>query len=732
MIGLVRNSIMTHATFDIARVNIGKLIVCDKNLLALKCLLSVVPEQQREQLILGISGEELRVLRSIIKSIKEVVLYRISTCKEHEAVRSNILSACCGPNVDLPALSAALGIYENRNWPKLKIYRSRRVAYLRGSTMDMSGDRYKGLHYGFPVEVIRVLQNWFLDDDCSTPDVRGRKVFYTDEHGNRTPKILRHMKAGDRDENHALFLKLRGEKCLAICSKSLSTSGRRMTPRVPGKTILESYRPNFVKYFKGTEFGECSLCKPAYDNYLLFKRCAEEIKPSIYLPETASLYVRSKVCLPTTGDRRHECEDNRCAQCSFVNYFIEDPMLSKEQKKYVCRTNFGEEYGIDFIWDSIVEWREFENVGVELPGKRKYEHLIYKACTGTMKQFLLIFQRACLKLKPHKIYQHRCDRRKLLSKTPNNRNLVDGVAAIYADYSENLKKLSGRSGTPTQYRYLPDFSLLNAPTFLRKKGGPIRIDYHCISDDPKHDTSLWPNSLLQIVRHIKLNNPQVCHFEITTDTSKKEFKSVAVFKRVLDSIVLPLNVSVSLCNFGPQHGKFLYDGCGRVWAERYKGRCVAELGIYADDLLRVVDYMNTNFDNAVAKSSDIIKRITLYTTPVEHKLSQWKSIPGTTQNHQFLLMSEYPNSFHFRRYWCGDCMACKKLDFLSCKARNCGSCKAYTFQRKSTSVKSKSIKGNKRDGVLVDKEDGKGKSKRKRGGIAILPVTGQPKKRRLR
>ena len=88
-----------------------------------------------------------------------------------------------------------------------------------------------------------------------------------------------------------------------------------------------------------------------------------------------------------------------------------------------------------------------------------------------MKQFILMFQRACLKLKPHKIYQHRCERRKLLSKTSNNTKLADGVAAIYADYSENLKKLSGRSGTPTQYRYLPDFSLLNAPTFIKKGGG---------------------------------------------------------------------------------------------------------------------------------------------------------------------------------------------------------------------------------------------------------------------
>ena len=114
---------------------------------------------------------------------------------------------------------------------------------------------------------------------------------------------------------------------------------------------------------------------------------------------------------------------------------------------------------------------------------------------------------------------------------------------------------------------MPDFSLLNIPCFIRQQGQIIRLDYHCISEDPKHDTCLWPTSLRQVVDHIITAYPRVIHFEVTTDTSKKEFKSVAVFKRILDNIVNPLKISVSLCNFGPQHGKFLYDGSGRTWAE---------------------------------------------------------------------------------------------------------------------------------------------------------------------
>ena len=218
-----------------------------------------------------------------------------------------------------------------------------------------------------------------------------------------------------------------------------------MTPRVPGKTILESCRPKHVKYFKSTDFGDCSLCKPAYYNYEIFKGFVEELNPSIDLPETVSLYVRSKVCSLTAGDRRHGCEDNRCAHCSFANYCVEDHALPKKHSKYVCRRTFSEEHRVEFIWDSIVEWKEYESIGVEMPGKRKYEHLIYKTCTGTMEQALLVFQRLCMRVKPHKFYQHRCERRKLLSKINNSNHLIDGVVALIADYSENLKKYKSLS-----------------------------------------------------------------------------------------------------------------------------------------------------------------------------------------------------------------------------------------------------------------------------------------------
>ena len=129
-------------------------------------------------------------------------------------------------------------------------------------------------------------------------------------------------------------------------------------------------------------------------------------------------------------------------------------------------------------------------VGEDLPGKRKYDHLIYKTFTGTVKDFLLVFQRQCSRMKPHKVYQHAQSKRKGFSHMEDNEALGEEVAAIYADYSQNPKKVSCRSGIQQQYRDMPDFSLLNIITFSRECSVPQRVDYHCISDDPKHDTSL--------------------------------------------------------------------------------------------------------------------------------------------------------------------------------------------------------------------------------------------------
>ena len=461
------------------------------NIAAVRRLLGVLSSEERDIIVSELDLQGHGVSSGITTAIKDIIHYRSSKDLEQEALRSTVISACCGPDVTLKELSNVLGIYGNRNYFKLNVYRRRREAYLAGHATNLSGERYASQRHGYPEDVMSFLTRWFVDDCCSTPDRWGRKVYHINDSGLKVQTVIRHMKAADRWENHKLFVSLRGEECRRICSTSLRAAGRKLQPRIPGSTLLESCRPNFVKYFQKYEFGDCSLSKPSWDNYPVFVQSVQEASENIKLPETVSTYVRSRIFVLTHGDRRHECEENRCRRCSFINYFIDDPKIPKNiSKKYSSLVRFEQQYNIELLLGSDVEWREHEVVGDELPGKRKYAHLIYKSVRGTLADFLLVFQRACIKMKPHKFYHRRRNERKLLAKLSNNSALTEGMVVIFADYCQNLKKMSTTSGIAIQYRDMPDFSLLNIPCFIRHQAQIIRFDYHCISDDPKNDTCL--------------------------------------------------------------------------------------------------------------------------------------------------------------------------------------------------------------------------------------------------
>ena len=123
-----------------------------------------------------------------------------------------------------------------------------------------------------------------------------------------------------------------------------------MTPRVPSERLLDSLRPNNCKFFTQSTYGECSLYRPGYDNYRIFKTAAEELVFGLNLPATVSQFVRERVCPGTKGEDRHRCENNACKKCSFVNYFIDDPNIKrKDAEKVGCVTTFTQEYGVHFL-----------------------------------------------------------------------------------------------------------------------------------------------------------------------------------------------------------------------------------------------------------------------------------------------------------------------------------------------------------------------------------------------
>ena len=73
------------------------------------------------------------------------------------------------------------------------------------------------------------------------------------------------------------------------------------------------------------------------------------------LPETVSLFIRSKVCLDTVGAERHRCEDGLCNQCSFMNYFAVDESIQTSRKNScVCEKSFSKEHNINFILDFCI------------------------------------------------------------------------------------------------------------------------------------------------------------------------------------------------------------------------------------------------------------------------------------------------------------------------------------------------------------------------------------------
>ena len=128
-----------------ARLSEKKIISSAKKLRINK-LMSEIDQKNREELITGLVGKQHEVNSDIISSIREVLNNRVSSDREHEGVRSTIISACCGPQVQLRALSKIFMIYENRNYHRLKIYRARRENYMSGATKHMRGYRYASEH----------------------------------------------------------------------------------------------------------------------------------------------------------------------------------------------------------------------------------------------------------------------------------------------------------------------------------------------------------------------------------------------------------------------------------------------------------------------------------------------------------------------------------------------------------------------------------------------------------
>ena len=187
-----------------------------------------------------------------------------------------------------------------------------------------------------------------------------------------------------------------------------------------------------------------------------------------------------------------------------------------------------------------------------------------------------------------------------------------------------------------------------------------------------------------------------------------------------------------VCTFGPGHGKFLYDGSGRVWEDYYAKNCVGRLGVGADNLKKVAVFMNDHFSTPATKSSDISQRKTIVIPPESHTLSKYTSIPRTTCNFCFYISPGQPDGVHVRRYQCSGCQECDRFDFLQCTSKSCG---AQVFRKYKKKPKAKVVPAAGREKEKKVTKENKSKDKslrprnRKRGNIEKTKSV-QSKKRR--
>jgi len=573
--------------------------------------------------------------------------------KQELQVRDTLLGCASGPNIDNVHLCRIFDIYHSKP-SRFNTHKTNRKSFLEGNLgiFAENDSRWDSSCYGFPEVVREYCRSSYDHDEISTPDTWGRSVWHTPTGGDkddRAETVIRHMRAVNKEDHHKLFSRLFGEECLTLLRDFLGPTERKFKIRLPGIQYLHSLKPNYCMYFKSTSYGECTVCKPSYHNYRVFRELVHDQDPDINLPESAADWVCSQLCDNTRGSARHNCEDNRCQKCSFYNYFIEDQTVKNSPtfSKFIRSQTFFQIHGINLVMDAQISWHELVDVGPKLAGGRRYSHVVWKECAGTVTEFLSSFQDDMIAFKPHKIYERYQRHRKQFSKKENSL-LNSRNAAVYADYSENFKKKVSRSCTAEEWRSLPDASLLNFCTFIKPADEVLRFDYHAISNDPKHDSCLSPKSFEQVFSLLQKRQPTIRHFEVTTDTSAKEFKAVSVFKRMGD-ISNKLQVSILMSTFGPQHGKFLIDPAGKDWTNEYDKDVVGDLpGIDSQDLYKVAEYMNKEFSLPVKKTAHLSERTTIVTESVKHTLSSWKSLDGTKRHYCYLFL---PNKkgFVFQR-----------------------------------------------------------------------------------
>ena len=81
------------------------------NIDKIRQLLSEVSREERNMVASELGSQGYGIFGGVISALKDIIHHRAANVPDHEAIRSTIISACCGPDVTFQALSKMLGIY---------------------------------------------------------------------------------------------------------------------------------------------------------------------------------------------------------------------------------------------------------------------------------------------------------------------------------------------------------------------------------------------------------------------------------------------------------------------------------------------------------------------------------------------------------------------------------------------------------------------------------------------
>ena len=76
-----------------------------RNLESIRGLISGLTAPDYRQLGKDVADEQHSFMKTVFTSLREIIHNRDSADRDHEGVRSTVISACCGTHVDLSKLS---------------------------------------------------------------------------------------------------------------------------------------------------------------------------------------------------------------------------------------------------------------------------------------------------------------------------------------------------------------------------------------------------------------------------------------------------------------------------------------------------------------------------------------------------------------------------------------------------------------------------------------------------